>query len=137
MSGVVSCYLNGVLAETKYFYPALDSGITDFPFVLGGDQRTANSGYFKGELKDVAVFSTVRSAEQIALDYVGVDYGAEGLLCYYDIDATSMNRDIPDKTGNGHDLVYSKSWLTEDEMEQIRSGWGDFESDYSFAEITI
>ncbi len=48
LTGVVGCYLNGNLSEQKYYYPSLDGGITDFPFVLGGDQRTANMEYFKG-----------------------------------------------------------------------------------------
>ena len=134
-TGIVRCYVDGSLAEEKYFYPALCYAVTDFSFVLGGDQRTAHNAYFKGELKDVAVFSTARNAEQIAADYVSVDYATEGLLCYYDVDATSMNADIPDKTGNGYDLFYSKTWLTEEEMQAIRAKWAaeGFKADYSFA----
>ena len=133
-TGIASCYVNGELSESKYFYPALDSGVTDYAFVLGGDRRTANTDYFRGELKDVAMFSTVRSAAQIAEDYEGVAYSTEGLMCYYDVDATSMNADIPDKTGNGYDLKYSKTWLSEAEMAAIRESYGEsFEYDYSFA----
>ncbi len=132
-SGVVSCYINGILSEEKFFYPALMDSVTDFPFVLAGDQRTANSGYFKGELKDVAVFSDVRTADEIAKDYVGVSYDEQGLLCYYDVDANDIGKNIKDETGNGYDLTYSKSWLSEEEMEEIRKSYGNFEADYSFA----
>ena len=71
-SGIVSCYINGILAEEKFYYPALDGGVVDYPFVLGGDQRSANAGYFKGELKDVAIFSDVRTADEISKDYASL-----------------------------------------------------------------
>ena len=132
-SGIVSCYVNGILAEEKFYYPALDGGVVDYPFVLGGDQRSLNSGYFKGELKDVAIFSDVRTADEISKDYTALSYTEEGLLCYYDVDASDKGKNIKDETGNGYDLTYSKTWLSEEEMEEIRKGYGDFESDYSFA----
>ena len=132
-SGVASCYINGQLKEEKFFYPELPESTTHFPFVLAGDQRTANGGYFKGEVKDVAMFSDVRTAEEIAKDYVSVDYNTEDLLCYYDVDASDKGKNIVDETGNGYDLIYSKTWLSEAEMEEIRKGYGDFKADYAFA----
>lgn len=133
-SGVASCYINGALSEEKYFYPSLDSGVTDFPFVLAGDNRNVNTNYFKGALKDVAMFSSARTAEEIASDYIGVDYNESSLLCYYDIDSSDNGKNIIDETGNGYDLAYSKTWLSEAEMQQVREGYGaDFKSDYSFA----
>ncbi len=132
-SGVASCYINGQLKEEKFFYPELPDSTTHFPFVLGGDQRTANGGYFKGELKDVAMFSDARTAEEVASDYVNVPYNTEDLLCYYDVDASDKGKNIKDETGNGYDLIYSKTWLSEAEMEEVRKGYGDFKADYSFA----
>ncbi|MBQ8380890.1 MAG: metallophosphoesterase, partial [Clostridia bacterium] len=132
-NGKVSCYLNGELAEEKYFYPAMDEGVLDYRFVLCGDQRMANSNYFKGALQDVAIFSDVRSATEIKSDYNGVSKTEEDLLCYYDIDADDIGKNIKDETGNGNDIIYSKTWLSESEMQAIRDSRTDFEADYSFA----
>jgi len=89
--------------------------------------------YFKGELKDISVFSTVRSPEEISADINGVQPGTEGLICSYDIDETDMGKDITDLSGNGYDLKYNQTWLSEEEMEEIRKSYGEFKSDYSFA----
>ena len=139
-TGVASCYVNGELSEVKYFYPKLDSGVIDFPMYIGADQQAMSRNYFKGSLKDVAVFSDVRTAEEIKADYTSVSMDADNLLCYYDIDTYiaslkngATNKNIPDESGNGYDLLYNQTWLTEAEMEEIRKGYGDFESDFSFA----
>ena len=95
-TGVVSCYLNGELSEEKYFYPSLDEGVTDFPFFVGADQITMARDYFKGSLQDVAVFSDVRTAEEIRNDYVSVSYDEDNLLCYYDIDSSDTGKNIKD-----------------------------------------
>ena len=139
-TGVVCCYVNGELSETKYFYPKLDSGVIDFPMYIGADQQTMSRNFFKGSLKDVAVFSDVRTAAEIKADYTAVSMDADNLLCYYDIDTYvaslkngATDKNIPDKSGNGYDLLYNQMWLTKAEMEEIRKGYGDFESDFSFA----
>ncbi len=139
-NGVASCYVNGELSEVKYFYPKLDSGVIDFPMYIGADQQTMSRSFFKGSLKDVAVFSDVRTAEEVKADYTAVSMACDNLLCYFDIDTYvaslkngAAKRNIPDASGNGYDLLYNKTWLTEAEMEEIRKGYGDFESDFSFA----
>ncbi len=132
-NGVASCYVNGELSETKYFYPSLDSGVTDFAMYIGADQQTMMRNFFKGSLKDVAVFSDVRNAAEIKADYTSVSADADDILCYYDIDSSDTGKNIKDETGNGYDLLYSKTWVSEEEMSEIRKGYGDFESDFSFA----
>ena len=32
----------------------------------------------------------------------------------------ATDKNIPDKSGNGYDLLYNQTWLTEAEMEEIR-----------------
>ena len=132
-NGVASCYVNGELSETKYFYPSLDSGVTDFAMYIGADQQAIMRNFFKGSLKDVSVFSDVRTAAEIKTDYTSVSVDADNILCYYDIDSSDTGKNIKDETGNGYDLLYSKTWLTEEEMKEIRKGYGSFESDFSFA----
>ena len=136
----VRCYLNGEYVQsnkdTSYstFYP-LDPTIIEVPLVLGGDHRNSlNPQYFKGYLKDVNLYADVRSAEEVAQDYAsGPDLTDRDLLCYYDIDSSDKGKNIKDETCNGYDMMYSKVWMTEEEMEAYRGDTSDRE--YSFAVI--
>ncbi len=137
-TGVISCYVNGVLTETKYYYPAIDPDVLELPMILGGDNRTMNASYFKGEIGDITVYSDVRDADEISADYAkGMDMTVAtadltDAICYYDLDSEDIGKNIVDETGNGYDIIYSKTWLTEAEMEAIRSASG-FKPSYSFA----
>lgn len=145
-NGVVSCYVNGELKEEKYYYPEITPDILEMPMALGGDNGHMNPNYFKGGIGDVTVYSDVRSASEISGDCsLGMGMTAEdvlklennipvndNLICYYDIDSSDIGKDIKDESGNGNDLIYSKTWLTEAEMAAIRASYG-FTSAYSFA----
>ena len=139
-SGVASCYVNGELSEEKYFYPALDGRVIDYPYCLAGDNRNLNTAYFKGALGDVTMYSDVRTADEIKADYqkgkemTAANADLSDALCYYDIDKDDKCQDIKDESGNGKDMVYSKTWLSEAEMEEIRKSYG-FDPAYSFAVI--
>ena len=139
-SGIVSCYLNGALAETKYFYPAINEEILVNGFVFGGDNRELNHGYFKGGLGDVTVYSDVRSAAEIKADFEkGLAMTKEGLdkngvILYYDVDENDIGKSITDDSGNGYDVLYEKTWISEAEMEEMRKSYG-FTPAYSFAVV--
>ena len=92
------CYINGALAQTLAYtettevanvgtqspVAAYHAGITNTAYVLGGTNQKGNPQYFKGFLKEVRVYSDVRTAEEIASDYSGaVDITEAGLLAYY------------------------------------------------------
>ena len=49
-------------------------------FVVGGDYRTGNTQYFKGTIWSIALFSDVRSSEQIKSDAVFVSESADSLM---------------------------------------------------------
>ena len=133
------CYLNGELvqsgADTSYAYAPIDPTAIDMPMMLGGDHRNTQSPqYFKGGLKDVCLYSDVRTAAEIKNDYEnGVDLADSDLLCAYDIDASDRGKDIADESGNGYHMGYSKVWMTEAEMEALREE--DPDREYSFAVI--
>ena len=140
-SGVVSCYVNGALRESKYFYPTLSENILIHDFVLGGDQRELNTRYFKGGLGDVTVYSDVRSSAEIKADYEkGVGMTAskldrESVILYYDIDESDKGNTILDESGNENHAVFNETWLTEEQMEDIRSNVFGFTPAYTFAVI--
>ncbi len=139
-TGVVSCYLNGELSEEKYFYPSILDCVLEPFYVLGGDTRTLNPIYFQGALGDVTAYSDVRTADEIKADYLKgrdmtkADLDTDNVILYYDIDASDKGSDIVDDSGNGYDATFSDMWITEEEMEEIRS-LHNFESAYSFAVI--
>ena len=134
-SGYVSCYRNGSLAEQQYFFADLDPRVIDHPMALGGDTRPMNNAYFKGGLQDISLYASARTARQVADDYAnGVNLSDADLLCHYDVDASDKGKNIADATGNGLTMAYSKTWLTETDMAEIRQS-RSFTPSYSFAVI--
>ena len=104
---------------------------------LGGDQTALNPNYFRGQIQDVALYSEALAVSDIAGDFQnGVDPNNEKLILFYDIDASSRGKDIEDKSGNGYHLTYSKTWMTEEEMEAERSKKG-FSGNYDYAIAVI
>lgn len=136
VSSSVSCYINGSLTETKYTCPDFDNSATEMPYALGGDFRAANAQYFKGSIGSASAYASARTAEQIAEEYKnGVNTAESDLLCHYDVSSSDKGKTIKDLSGNGLDLTYSKSWLSEEEMAEIRKSYDLGKDWYSFAMI--
>ena len=135
----VRLYVNGEHAETlTESYAPIDPTTFDYIAMLGGDHRVesniVNEHYFKGGLKDVHLYTDVRTEAEIAADYQnGPDLTDKNLFCAYDIDASDAGKDIVDLSGNGYDMLSSTMWLTEDEMAEIREAYADYE--YSFVAV--
>lgn len=77
-------YINGVQTETKTLQYELSDDASDLK--IGGDNRKGNVQYFKGTIYSVALFSDIRTAEEIALDVKGVPNDADAVL--YNTDFT-------------------------------------------------
>ena len=99
-------YLNGKLSDTVKFSEFTEKQITamkevtaDHAFKIGNDYRKDQTIYFKGELMSVAVYSDVRSEEEILSDVVKPERD-ESLLAYYDM-KYAEGYEIPDRSGNG------------------------------------
>ena len=71
-------YVDGELKETKNLKTALPETTKDF--AVGGDVRSDNAQYFKGQIYSVNIFDDVRTAEEIKVDAVWVPTNTEGLL---------------------------------------------------------
>ena len=99
----IHCYLNGNLAQTlsSRYSGSLPSS---HPQVLGGDARGGNAQYFKGEIREVAVFSKVRTAAEIKADSQKVEK-CDSLLAHYDLSAQSESGIIRDLSGNKNDCT--------------------------------
>ncbi len=116
-AGVIKGYLNGELLDT-----VTDKNVGGGParfdeFVLGGDARSGNAQYFKGNLKSVAIYSDIRTDAEIAADVNG--YGTDGLILHYDLSEykyTDRPATVTDLAGN-NDAVYDAIWLDSEEIE--------------------
>ncbi len=113
-AGKVHCYVDGVLKQSLSI--AADKGREDtIPsggLCVGGDVRSGNAQYFKGAIREIAVFSTVRTADEINDDML-MPYGEDGLLAYYDLTLAESGTDIPDDSDQGCNLryIYNVTWI--------------------------
>ena len=125
-NGVMSVYLNGELAQSITCTANLAEDITMYRFIVGGDGRSDNGNYFKGQIKSIAAYSDVRTAEELAESAAnGVDSDAEGILVHYVLNKDSGNDDIEDLSPNGYKI--SKEWLDSNVV--------DLDYAYSFAVV--
>jgi len=116
-AGVIKGYVNGELVDT-----VTDKNVGGGPaifdnFVLGGDKRSGNAQYFKGNLKSVALYSDIRTDEEIASD--AISYGTEDLILHYDLAEytyTDRPQTVTDLTNN-NDAIYDAVWLDDEEIE--------------------
>ena len=112
-AGTISCYINGELKQTLSDATAYGSGVIERAFAVGGDIRRGNAQYFKGFLKEVAFYSDVRTAEEIAADYSTIDTADENLLLHFALSSATQNADFEDLSGNGYDVTYTQEWWGE------------------------
>ncbi len=144
------CYINGEMKQALDFSDTCPkdckdgcaglfslAAATKYPVYLGGDMTPLNPNYFDGYMKDVALYSTVRTDSEISESYQnGINAEDGALLLYYDLDCLDKGVDIKDESKNGCDLRYSKIWLTEEEMEAEREKLG-FSGEYEYAIAVI
>ncbi len=108
-------YIDGAQISTKTYR------CTDFTpttvFTLGGDLRTGNGQYFKGQIKDVTLYADTRTASEIAQDRAGtIDLTDSNLLCRYDVSDAVNPLTINDLSGKGYTLYDTQAntlWITD------------------------
>jgi hypothetical protein len=108
VSGNAYCYVNGELKGTKSLAGACKSDLPAMkaPLVLGGDLRSGNGQYFKGEIKSVSLYSQCLTAAEIAENYsASKPVDRSSLICYYYLAFASASDDsITDFSGNGYTI---------------------------------
>ena len=123
--GRICCYVDGKLKATKNDTYNGNPEVA-VPMGIGGDLRSGNAQYFKGEIRSIAVYSDARTTTEVAADKN--EYGSENLIALYDLTSSRGGR-IADNSGNNYDIVYKSAWI-EREDKAPASGYA-----YSFAVI--
>ena len=72
--GEVYCYVDGVLKQTIANSLNITDEVFARPYCLGGDLRSGNAQYFKGVIETVAVYSDLRTADEISKSMKKVDF---------------------------------------------------------------
>ena len=103
----ISCYINGELAESQSF--TFVPKLSPLPLCLGGDNRSGNEAYFKGQLRSAAIFSDVRSVSEIKADMNSVDTTDINLMAHYDLSTAEFGEDVADIAGN-YNMSYTDYW---------------------------
>lgn len=107
------CYVDGVLMQTVN-QPAPNSSEMTGKIRLGGDFRSGNNQYFKGTMQKVALYSDVRTAQEIADDASKAEIATDSLICGYDLSANTPDdqpEKIPSLSGAAFDLVCESDWI--------------------------
>ena len=124
--GLITFYMNGEAKQTAECKIDLAPDITRYQFVVGGDNRSNNGIYFRGEIRSIAAYSDVRTAAEIARAAErGTNLYADDLILAYLLNKNSHGTDIIDVSENGYDLP----------REWIESHEPDIDYAYSFAVV--
>ena len=80
----VSCYKDGVLAQTLYS-DKIDLQSVNPEYVIGGDLRDGNGQYFKGRMLQIELFENALSAKEVKRLYnAGADKTGKNVLAIYE-----------------------------------------------------
>ena len=112
-SSLAHCYINGTLAQSLPCSYTADISVTR-SMSIGGDYRSGNAQYFKGEIFSVALYSEPHSATEIAQDIKNYANGAGLIACYY---SYQLDEDgsIFDLSGNDYYAKKSSLWIDQKE----------------------
>ena len=112
----ISFYLNGALVQEVTCTNDMISSIPEVAFVLGGDNRSGNAQYFKGQIRSLTAYSTVKTAAEIKSDYEkSVDPTADDVILHYYLSSADAQKDIFDYSGNGNNIPVE--WFTGEKVE--------------------
>lgn len=104
-----SCYINGELKQT--ISKSAPDVVTSDVHVIGGDRRSGNAQFFRGRIKNVALFSDARTVDEIKADMTSV--GKDGLICSYEMKGPDAPVSLEDKSGNGYNAKLYQMYFTE------------------------
>lgn len=131
---ILSCYVDGELAQSEYFYPDFNSQMANKPYAIGGNIDYQNNPHFKGRIKYLAFYSDARTENEIKADMTSVDTSDADYIAAFDMSADKAQKNIDDISANGWRLEYSDLWVEEQEVQAWRDT-ADFERAYSMAVI--
>ena len=106
-SSTMSCYIDGALVQT--LTKSSPNPTTEDYHILGGDLRSGNEQYFKGRIKSVALYNEALSASEAA----NLSSVTKTAICSYDLNGLTAPELITDKSGNGFDAKFKKTYYTD------------------------
>lgn len=113
-AGKAHAYINGEFKQTAAAatqpYGYFTSGVTPTAICIGGDHRGGNSQYFKAEIREIAMYSDVRTADEIKEDFEGIRKENDNLLVWHKLSADTTSS--TDLSGNGYDMKPYTSQVT-------------------------
>ncbi len=124
----VACYLDGELKQTKSCTEDYYEGTFDWPLLIGSDYRAGNAQYFKGNIRSVALYSDVRSAEEIKADSAAISLANTDANCLgaWELDDAATHGTVYKDLGPaGNDVTYTDYWFDKTEAEEA--------SDYAYS----
>ncbi len=117
-NNTLSFYLDGVL-KASTTVTGITAAASDRPAVIGNNLTYAPSTAFSGQVKNLAVFSDVRTALEIAADMTEVDTSADGLMGYYPLNGIYTDKS---PAGNHGRVTTVNTGYYEGELEPAEDG---------------
>lgn len=114
--GKLYCYVNGQLEQT--ISASSPTVLPTSRFGIGGDLRSGNLMAFGGKIRDIAMYSKVRTADQIRADAQNPGKEKDGLILSYDMSGkygSAAPAKLTDGAGNGYDAAkIEREWWFSD-----------------------
>lgn len=115
VSDVVTCYVNGEPVGERPI-GEFETLATEMTMGIGGDLRVGNAQYFKGRIKEIALFEEPLAPADIRTLYKnGVAAVDEDLVAHYDLTNAEAGKDIEDVSGNGYTAFADPRFFTDKE----------------------
>lgn len=121
VNGVYNCYINGILVDSQQSSVVIP--VSPRAYLVSGDYYYNNKSVnFEGDVAGVAMFSDVRTAEEILADmYGGTDLTDAALLGKWSFADTEEG--LINQNGNGND--FHPFWETEPD-EDVDESFGNY-----------
>lgn len=111
-AGNILCYVGGELQQTLKLYGDQITNLNSH-LGVGGDYKEGNNTCFNGEINSIALFSDVRTTEEIQTDMSVVATDAEGLVANWSFDVFEAGQATVADASGQHALVRSAEWMEE------------------------
>ena len=106
-SATMKCYIDGKLVQTLN-QSSPEPRTSDY-HVLGGDLRSGNEQFFKGRIKNVALYSEALTESEA----VSLATATKKPILSYNLDGLNAPETIKDGSGNGYEAKLKKLYYTE------------------------
>lgn len=104
----VRCYVNGENVDSTFVYFPTDVTL-HYPLCLGSSHRGLNDHYFKGRIKNAAVYDGAMTHDFLAT-LGATPFQKEGMMAGYDLSAGGTPETVPDISRQGFDMRHQDFW---------------------------